>query len=685
MHSECGQMFCSKCIIDKVDKCPLCRGNDLKQNSLAVPKYILNKLDELKVQCSMCKGGVQRGQLKDHQERYCPLLDAYKQVEELKVNLEEEFQKRKIGLERKYQDLMNKFKTEHEQMINQTNSEFQVKRAELVQEFESKDQDLQKLIEKFEKEKLQREIFESSNKPIPLNVGGTILTVSLGDLLHNEREPDNLFKKMLTGQHPLYQTPCTSFKDDVYFINCDPVVFKHILDWLRFGIIDLKEMKHGLVDACQLFQLTNLEKQLLNSQLDLIRLSNVFAGGDLSLNLNGVNMRNFLLQKTNLENSKLSCCNFSGMNIRGCNFKGSTMRGCDFSNCDLAGANFQNCELNSNFLSACFSNSNFENVNFTNTITKKSKFENAKFTKCKIQIHFTKEKVLQNCKFIECDFNGSIFEEIDFKIILHSTNNSFNNCTIKNSDLRNLKDLSNFNGLKFDRCLFDFNGLSNKHIANIQFDNIDLQSQDLSGIIFDKCSLTNIKTNVYFGLVSSIIINECDCSVSSELCSHTCSIAIPQLLYRGTRDGFHSKHFHSKCDLQGPTLTIIKSAKHNQIFGAFTSRSWKSPHSLLGEYVSDESAFIFKIVKDFSGKYHLEKFNFKQNQKQYAICLCKNYLPRFGDVDLDISTVLSSSDFGNTFELPIGLQYGSEEAKSYLAGSSTFQVAEIEVFKITQH
>ena len=45
-----------------------------------------------------------------------------------------------------------------------------------------------------------------------------------------------------------------------------------------------------------------------------------------------------------------------------------------------------------------------------------------------------------------------------------------------------------------------------------------------------------------------------------------------RLLFRASRDGFAAEIFHSKCDAQGPTVTIIKSG--NYIFGGFTDVSW---------------------------------------------------------------------------------------------------------------
>ena len=47
-----------------------------------------------------------------------------------------------------------------------------------------------------------------------------------------------------------------------------------------------------------------------------------------------------------------------------------------------------------------------------------------------------------------------------------------------------------------------------------------------------------------------------------------------RLLYRASRDGFAASAFHSNCDYQGPTVTIVKSGANR--FGGFTEESWKN-------------------------------------------------------------------------------------------------------------
>ena len=48
------------------------------------------------------------------------------------------------------------------------------------------------------------------------------------------------------------------------------------------------------------------------------------------------------------------------------------------------------------------------------------------------------------------------------------------------------------------------------------------------------------------------------------------------LLYRGTRDGFGSNDFHSKCDGKSNTLTILKAKQSEFIFGGYTEAEWDS-------------------------------------------------------------------------------------------------------------
>jgi hypothetical protein len=64
------------------------------------------------------------------------------------------------------------------------------------------------------------------------------------------------------------------------------------------------------------------------------------------------------------------------------------------------------------------------------------------------------------------------------------------------------------------------------------------------------------------------------------------------LLYRGTRDGFQGKDFHSKCNGHSNTLIILKANGTPYIFGVFTSIDWDSS----GKWKSDPNAFLFSLT-----------------------------------------------------------------------------------------
>jgi hypothetical protein len=86
------------------------------------------------------------------------------------------------------------------------------------------------------------------------------------------------------------------------------------------------------------------------------------------------------------------------------------------------------------------------------------------------------------------------------------------------------------------------------------------------------------------------------------------------LLYRGTRDGFGTKDFHSKCDDHTNTLTIFKAKGSGFIFGGFTAVNWESSNNL--KYKSDANAFIFSLTNKDNKPL---KMNIDQNNNHHAI------------------------------------------------------------------
>jgi len=144
-----------------------------------------------------------------------------------------------------------------------------------------------------------------------------------------------------------------------------------------------------------------------------------------------------------------------------------------------------------------------------------------------------------------------------------------------------------------------------------------------------------------------------------------------KLLYRASLDGFSASDFHSKCDNKLKTLSIIKTSEQScllekSIFGGYTEQSWS------GEgYKSDPNSFIFSLSKDMWSSPGL--FKCKDGN---SIRCGPSLGPSFGVDDLKISNESNieycRSINNSSYNLP---------SSTYLAGSNSFILDEIEVFQ----
>ena len=154
------------------------------------------------------------------------------------------------------------------------------------------------------------------------------------------------------------------------------------------------------------------------------------------------------------------------------------------------------------------------------------------------------------------------------------------------------------------------------------------------------------------------------------------------LLYKGSRDGFGAKDFHSKCDNKSPTLTIIKAKDSGYIFGGYTEAKWDSTD----EYRVDPNTFLFSLTNKDN-----KPCKMNVTDPTRAIYACSNLGPLFGGIvenydsdDLHIADNANSnencfSNLGNNFKHP-EYEYSTTEANSFLAGSEKFRLSEIEVY-----
>ena len=110
-------------------------------------------------------------------------------------------------------------------------------------------------------------------------------------------------------------------------------------------------------------------------------------------------------------------------------------------------------------------------------------------------------------------------------------------------------------------------------------------------VIFNSSVKDKVNNRTFLGMISfsgninSMILNY-DLNKSSELiklCGFEPNSEF-KLLYRGSRDGFRARDFHSHCDDIPNTLTIIQSENGN-IFGGFTTQTWTPYYCMIVDWL----------------------------------------------------------------------------------------------------
>ena len=139
-----------------------------------------------------------------------------------------------------------------------------------------------------------------------------------------------------------------------------------------------------------------------------------------------------------------------------------------------------------------------------------------------------------------------------------------------------------------------------------------------------------------------------------------------RLLFKGKRDGFRSKDFHSKCDNKSYTVSFVKS-KEGRRFGGFTDVEWDQS----GSYKKGSNGFIFSL--DNNEIYYNKDSN-------WNIYCHSNYGPTFGgghDFCIYDNCDKNNNSYDNS-----GCSYDTKGKQYALAGTYNFYVEDYEVYKI---
>lgn len=338
-----------------------------------------------------------------------------------------------IDLERQKQQL--EVDEERKRLLNQVDAErkslevvARLRKDELEQELRAKMQEVEAVQRTLEEEQRTiRDVELSTKSLIVLNVGGTRFETSRATLINSPHEEDTFFDKLFVSR---LQIPRDS--TGAVFLDRDPTYFRHILNWLRSGVIPhVLDDVDALIQECQFFQLPNFIQSLegggakksgksdFHTQMELIQFLNLlkqggskaltglnfvecnFQGMDLSgfifieCNLTGAKLRHCHLKGANFEAAVLDGVDFRGCNLKDANFGNAHLTGADFCDSDLASANFGNAHLpgadfrrcsfsRANFSGASLKNCNFEGAEGSHSINVKgADLRNANFSKNK--------------------------------------------------------------------------------------------------------------------------------------------------------------------------------------------------------------------------------------------------------------------------------------------------------------
>lgn len=213
---------------------------------------------------------------------------------------------------------------------------------------------------------------------VELNVGGMLFATTIDTLTH--RNTDSMLTAMFSGRHRLHKD-----SKGIIFIDRDGTHFRHILNWLRDGVLPTLDFPsyQELLREAEYYQLVDLMESInaaMNKKEDdeekpeltrkeivtciihseRIRLRGVnLSGQDLSkLDLSHVDFSCARLINTFFSGAKLQSANFSQAEADGSNFHKAILRECIFTRASLrgsllAGANLQSANLQDACLVSC--------------------------------------------------------------------------------------------------------------------------------------------------------------------------------------------------------------------------------------------------------------------------------------------------------------------------------------------
>ncbi|CAE7345534.1 KCTD12 [Symbiodinium natans] len=151
------------------------------------------------------------------------------------------------------------------------------------------------------------------------------------------------------------------------------------------------------------------------------------------------------------------------------------------------------------------------------------------------------------------------------------------------------------------------------------------------------------------------------------------------LLYRASRDGFSHQAFHQKCDAQGPTVLVARSAR-GHLFGGYTETPWDSSVAG-GQYKACSESFLFRLAGP--GTVQPSKHKIFQNHPNGIYCHPGHSATFGGGHDMRVFSQGAAAKVA----FSIGNTYSSASPQgnfTFLAETQQAVVTDVEVFAVTR-
>ncbi|KAG7033659.1 FH protein interacting protein FIP2, partial [Cucurbita argyrosperma subsp. argyrosperma] len=242
---------------------------------------------------------------------------------------------------------------------------------------------------------------------VRLNIGGKKFRTTLDTL--TQREPDSMLAAMFSGRHTLCQDP----DEGSVFLDRDGKHFRHILNWLRDGIVPtlpdseiaelLREAEYyqllGLIDGIN--DMASKKKEDEEPQSELNRVDIIKCIQSEKVRLRGVNLSGLDLSKLDL-----SYVDFSYASLKNVFFSRANLQCAKFRDADAEGSIFHNATLREYKINTIHL-LHFSNFLRTAFLIILFCLERCEFTGANLRGALLAAANLQNACLVDCSFCGA--------------------------------------------------------------------------------------------------------------------------------------------------------------------------------------------------------------------------------------------------------------------------------------